>query len=211
VVLSAGWSGDRVLVRLLSATGGVRMMGHVLGRPVPDPGGHLRRAVASQDGRIRGAVVLPHHLWLVNELDAVKFVASLVADGIVVVTLARRSAEDRGLSLALCGPVTEVLPSAPRQIDAGDVALYAQQSDDAVTWFEQVRPNPADRFVFEDDLLSAESRQESVRRVAERLQLPPWDAPPDAEIPDGGALWGLVANAEDVRAHLTYFRTTVHG
>lgn len=208
MVLGAGWSGERVLVRLLSAVGSVRVGGQVLDHPVRDPAGHLRSAISpNSDGQVRGAVVLGHHLWLLNGLDSAAFVADLVADGIIVLALARSAAEDRGLSLALCGPRTEVVPSAPRHVDAGDVALYAQESEMAVEWFDTVCPDPAHRFVLEHDLATAAARQACVERLAALLGLDPWEAPPDAEVPDHDALWRAVANANALAGDLAQIRS----
>lgn len=182
----------------------MRIAGRVLEHRVKDPAGHLRRELSSDDGRVRGAIVLPHHLWLVNRLDADEFVGSLIAEGHVVVALARRSAVDRGLSLALCGPGSEVLPTAPRQVDPGDVALYAYESDAAVEWFDRLRPSLGARLEFEHDVAADAGRQHTVDAVAGLLHLAPWPAPPEPEMPDSETLWSLVANADSLRAQLAH-------
>lgn len=211
VVLSAGWAGDRVLVRLLSAAGGVRCAGDALADPVPDPAAHLRSVLRRGDHRVGAAVVLPHHLWLRNSLDASPFVADLVADGVLVLTLSRRTSDDRGLSLALCGPVTEVLPSAPRQVDAGEVALYSQENDFAREWFAALDLPAEQHLVFEDDLADAGARDATLARVAPLLDLPPAPAPPEAEVPDHAALWAKVANEGSLREGLAQLRQAVRG
>lgn len=211
VVLSAGWSGDRVLVRLLAAEGAMRVVGYALDRPVPDPSGHLRRALDRGDGRLTGVLVMPHHLWLTNGLDADGFVADLLMDGIAVVSLARSDSVDRGVSRCLCGPVSEVLPSEARKLDAGDTAIYAQESDFASQWFETVVPDPANRIVFEDDLATVPGRQALVARLADLLHLSPWQAPPDRELPDHNALWEMVANADELRQHVDQIRALFDG
>jgi len=211
VVLSAGWAGDRVLVRLLSARGGVRFVGHALADPVPDPAAHLRAALRRGDERVGAAVVLPHHLWLRNGLDASPFVADLVAEGTLVLTLSRRMSDDRGLSLALCGPTTEVLPSAPRQVDAGEVALYSQENDFAREWFAELGLRAEHHIVFEDDLAGAADRERTLARIAALLDLPSGPAPPDAEVPDHATLWALAANEGSLRAGLAQLRQAVGG
>lgn len=211
VVLSAGWSGERVLARLLAAERAVRVAGYALDRPVRDPAGRLRRVLEGPDGRLTGAFVMPHHLWLTNDLDADTFADALLADGITLLSLARRRSTDRGVSRSLCGPVSEVLPTAPRALDAGDVVLYGQECGFALEWFERVCPEPLHRIVFEDDLADPAGRQELVARLSALLDVRPWDAPPERELPDHRALWAKVANADDLRRDLEQLRVPTDG
>ncbi len=212
VVLSSGWSGDRVLVRLLSSGGAVRVVGQPLDRPVRDPAGLVRRVLAGRPGGpLRAAIILPHHLWLLNDLDATAFVAGLREEGHTVLCLARRHAEDRGLSLALCGPRSEVLPRARRHVDAADVALYAHENQLAVEWFGEVVPDPTLHLVFEDDLATPAARAASTRRLSEVLGLAGWDAAPDREVPDNDSLWQAVAQPEQLRAALDQLQAAARG
>ena len=209
-MLGAGWSGERVLIRLLSAAGSVRVIGQALARPVADPARSVRRLLRrGAGGPVVGTVVLPHHLWLVNGLDPTAFVADLRADGITVLSLARSAPEDRGLSLALCGPRSEVLPSAPRHLDAADVTLYRRESEYAFEWFGQVCPQADHRIVFEDDLLEPAARQATAERVAVLLGLEPWDAPLELEVPGHDSLWRLVVEPDALRADLAQLRDAI--
>jgi hypothetical protein len=209
VVLISGWAGEQVLVRLLAASGSVRIRGQVLADPVREPAAHLRGALeaAATDGRAGGVLVQAHHLWLRNRLDPDAFVADLIDDGIVVLSLHRSSHVDRGLSRALCGPRWEVLPFGVQVVDAGAVAVFAKEDEYAAEWFPRVVPDAGLRLVFEDDLLTAGARARALGRLARSLDLD-LDAPgparhPDPAVPAHDELWRRVADPDRLRADLS--------
>jgi hypothetical protein len=196
VVLSAGWSGATTLAHVLGRSGMARLAGSCLGRPVADPAGHLRRQLDA-GGRWSGAVVEPDHLWLVNGVDPRRFIDDLLADGIHVLVLERRSTTDRGLSRALCGPGPEVLPTHPVAVDPGAVAVYARHAAQAGEWFDACVPS-APRLEFETDV--AGTAEGAVDRFASLLDIPPWTVRPSPFTPTSERLWALTANADEVRS-----------
>jgi hypothetical protein len=198
VILDSGWTGEDVLVRLLSAGGQIDVRGHALARTVARPARHLRRSLDDRDGRVPAALVQPHHLWLVNSVDPWEFVADLQSDRFLVVSLHRASGVDRGISRALCGPEREVLPSEPRLLDPGAVAVYGRENDLAAGWFEEVVATASHRFELERDLITAEARAATVSTICSALGLEAWPAPPEREIPGGEVLRALVANHEQL-------------
>jgi hypothetical protein len=203
VILDTGWSGEDVLVRLLSAVGTVRIRGHVLARTVKQPARHLRRAIAERDGVVQGALVQPEHLWLANAVDPWHFVADLVSDGFVVISLHRSSAIDRGVSRALCGPAREVLPNDPRRLDAAAVSVFARQNELAAEWFPDVVPTADLRLEFERHLCTEGARSSTAATVATALGLAPWAPPPEREAPTSDALWRRVLDPVELRDQLT--------
>lgn len=204
VVLSSGWAGESLLVRLLSAGGHVRIGGHVLEDPVRAPAKRVRDAVrATGDDRCRGVLVQPHHLWLRNGVDPDAFVAALVDDGIVVLSLRRSDHVDRGLSRALCGPRAEVLPTSARLVDASDVAVFAKEDELAAEWFGSVVPEEELRLVFETDLATDGARAATAERLARRLALGSAPAPPpEPDVPTHEALWARVQDAGRLQQRL---------
>jgi hypothetical protein len=196
VVLDTGWCGEGVLVRLLSAGRATRICGHPLARPVAHPVRRLLRAVTPRDERAAGALVQPHHLWLINGLDPAAAVAELRDAGVRVLSLHRSNSVDRGVSRALCGPRSEVLPAGPHIIDPGHVAVFAKENDYAAPWFDEVVTEPELRLVFERDLLTAEARQATVERVTAAFGLASWEAPAEHDVPSHDALWARVHDGD---------------
>lgn len=195
VVLTSGWSGERTLVRLLSAGGTVRCSGRVLGRGVGDPARHLRRVLRHRaNGELaHGAVVQPDDLWLVSAVDPTEFILDLQADGIRLITLTRRHHEDRGLPRCLCGPGGETLPRGRQAVDVDRVAVFTEGSQLTLGWLDDVVPG-APRVVFEDDLATGAARAATVRRLATLLGLPAWSPPPEPEPPTAETLWRHVVD-----------------
>lgn len=203
VILTGCWSGERVLVRLLSASGAVRCSGRVLDAPYRRPAAHLRRVLgrAVHGDRAHGAVVHPTDLWLTNDLDPAAFVRDLCADGVKVVVLSRRRQEDSGLSRALCGRHGELLPCRAGYVHADEVAVYADHGRRAKEWLDGVVPG-ALQAVFEDHLTDNEARSATADRLARFLDLPGWEAPAEPEPPTTEALWRRVANPDQLRSGL---------
>lgn len=113
VVLTSGWCGERVLIRLLSANGTVRSSGSWLSVARRSPADRLRHLLSARtDDAVHLVLVRAADLFAINNLDPYEDVARLRDDGIAVMSLMRRSPEDTGLSQSLCGPDGEVIPAA---------------------------------------------------------------------------------------------------
>jgi hypothetical protein len=199
-VLDAGWCGEDVFVRLLSAGGTIRVIGHPLAGPVSDPRRHLEAALVPDDrGRVPVALIRPEHLWLRNRLEASSFIHGLLADGITVFSLERASILDRGVSRAVCGPNAEVLPATPVPVDPGHVMVFARECADAHAWFAEVVADASRRLVFEADLETSSAREATAARIGALLVQAPWPVPADRDVPTSTALWSRVTDADAVR------------
>ena len=202
LVVTPGWSGERVLVRLLSATGAIRVVGRPLARATTQPVVVLRERLRSRGITRPCALVTPLDISLMAWADPIAVLTELAADGVVVLSLHRASAEDRGLSRAVCGPEVEVLPPGPMALDAAEVIAFRDEGAEAAGVIAAAGTVVAERLLFEDDLEVATGRQAAVERIARTLGLDPWPAPPEHEIPARASLWARVSDPAALRAGL---------
>lgn len=194
VILSGGWSGDAMLVRLLAASGHIRVLGRVLERP-------WRRPLRSLSRFLRpghALLVHPTDLWFHNAVDQDDFDEVTRRAGAAVIALARHRLQDAALSQALCDSPAEVLPRSPRHVTPAEVVVRQRHAARALDWVSRASV----QLRFEDDLAGLDSRDATVRRLAGLLDLMPWRAPWEEHPPTHENLWAAVVNGGELATAL---------